>query len=669
MKKITFLLSSLLIFSGSNAQIFSDNFDALTVGDYIGPTSAYWSTWSGAIGGAEDAQVTNLQASSPNNSIYFSSTGANGGPQDVLLDFGQQYTDGVFVFESKFFVDAGKNAYFNFQGTAIAGGVYTINCYIDGGSIAIDNAASEVAFGAYADDTWFTLRIEANLSTGRWQASVDGACIGVWEMAGATIASADLYPILNSSFYMDDIMFDHNAYTAAALNATLSGFNIGGIIAGSSVFPVVNVTNSGSTEITSMDVVVDYNGTPYTENLTGLNFAAGTSMEVVFTSSALLVAGSSTATATVSNVNGGVDGDATDDDACQLVDPIVPAAGKMVVGEEGTGTWCGWCPRGTVAMDRFAADYDGYWAGIAVHNGDPMAVTEYDNGIGTLIGGYPSALVDRGPEVDPGNMSNSFFARLQTAPSAMMTNGATWNSTTRELVVSVSANFQTAGTNGYKMICVLTEDGVTGGSGYAQANCYAGGGNGVMGGFELLGNPVPAIDMVYDHVARAISNSFTGNNDCFPTSFASGEVVTQNFAWTLPAGWDENNMHIVGMLVSPSGQIDNADMTSITGAVTNGFVPTCAVSLGEIESSNIDDVLNVYPNPATTFAKIAITLKEESDVKLSLITLNGKIISSNDYGTIASSTVNLNTSALEAGVYLVELTVNGQKTTKRLIVE
>ena len=66
MKKITFLLSSLLIFSGANAQIFSDNFDALTVGDYIGPTSAYWSTWSGTVGGAEDAQATNLQASSPN---------------------------------------------------------------------------------------------------------------------------------------------------------------------------------------------------------------------------------------------------------------------------------------------------------------------------------------------------------------------------------------------------------------------------------------------------------------------------------------------------------------------------------------------------------------------------------------------------------------------------
>ncbi len=84
MKKITFLLSSLLVMSAANAQIFSDNFDALNAGDYIGPSSTYWTTWSGTEGGAEDAQATTAQASSAPHSVYFSSTSANGGPQDVL---------------------------------------------------------------------------------------------------------------------------------------------------------------------------------------------------------------------------------------------------------------------------------------------------------------------------------------------------------------------------------------------------------------------------------------------------------------------------------------------------------------------------------------------------------------------------------------------------------
>ena len=52
----------------------------------------------------------------------------------------------------------------------------------------------------------------------------------------------------------------------------------------------------------------------------------------------------------------------------------------------------------------------------------------------------------------------------------------------------------------------LTEDGVRRvmTSGYNQVNAYAGNALGPMGGFESLPNPVPAAQMVYDHVARVL---------------------------------------------------------------------------------------------------------------------------------------------------------------------
>ena len=78
MKKTTLIVASLFCTLGLQAQILSENFDALTVGDYMGVSSpTYWTTWSGATGGAEDVQVTAAQASSGANSIYFSSTAAN----------------------------------------------------------------------------------------------------------------------------------------------------------------------------------------------------------------------------------------------------------------------------------------------------------------------------------------------------------------------------------------------------------------------------------------------------------------------------------------------------------------------------------------------------------------------------------------------------------------
>ncbi len=673
MKKTTLIVASLLCTLGLQAQILSENFDALNVGDYMGVQSpTYWTTWSGAVGGTEDVQVTAAQASSGANSIYFSSTGANGGPQDVVVDFGTQYIDGVLTYENAFYIEAGKNAYYNFQATPVIGTTWAMNVNMSNGIISIDDGlTSDLATSTYSDATWFTLRIEANLTLNIWTAFVDGVAIGTWANGIGTLASVDIFPLQGSGFYVDNVMFDHQAYTLSNLNAAAAGFAMGGNIAGLVVSPTVTVANGGTTDITSFDITVDYNGNQYVENVTGVTLTSTNSLATTFTTTIPLVSGVNPVIVTISNVNGaGADDIASDDVIMISIDPVSPAVGKVVVGEEATGTWCGWCPRGAVFMDRFANDYGQYWAGIAVHNGDPMAVTTYDAGIGALIGGYPSALVDRLPEVDPSAMSNDFFTRLQVAPAAQMTTGATWDAVTRILNVSVSATFDQTATNSYKMLCVLTEDGVTGtAAGYAQTNYYAGGGNGVMGGYEILPDPVPASQMVYDHVARAITPSFSGNNTCFPSSIGIGDVVTNNYSFVLPATWDENAITIIGMLADPAGNIDNAAKANITTAVANGFVSACNVSVSEI-SSQLDDVLRVYPNPASTQVTIEINVTNESLIQLRLIDMTGKEISSKNYGTVSvASTVTINTSDLDAGVYLVELTVNGEKVTKRLVIE
>ena len=659
MKKATILLSSLIAASSVNAQIFSDDFEGYNVGDYIGPTSTEWTTWSGTEGGAEDVQVTNAQASSGSNSIYFSSTGANGGPQDVILDFGQQYTDGIFVFESDFYVDNGNNAYFNFQGTTTPGQTWSFNCNMADGIISLDDGATaDLALGTYTPDTWFTLRIEANLSTGRWQASNDGVCFGVWANSVNEIASADLYPINGSSFYMDDVSFDHTAYTPQQLNATITGYSFGGIIAGKDENPSVTVANTGTDAITSFDVEVQAFGSTITENVTGVNLAAGQSMVVDFASAITTGTTEDATSATISNINGGSDGDATDNDACAIVNPVIPAPGKVVVGEEATGTWCPWCTRGTVFMDRYEEDFGEYWAGIAVHNNDPMVVTDYDAAIGPLIGGYPSSLVDRGSDVDPSAMSTDFYTRLQTAPVATINNSSTWDAATRELVVTVEADFAQAANNNYRLACVLTEDGVTGTtSDYDQANAYAGGGNGPMGGYELLPNPVPASQMVYDHVARDIAPDFAGDPNSFPATVNAGEQHSVDFTFTIPQEWNISHIHIIGLLIDPNGRIDNAGKSYVE-AVAN---------LDEL-TFNAD--FRMYPNPASDVTVIEADLTQNAEISIALTDMAGKVVDARDYGVVTPGTkLPIATSSLEAGVYVVQLTVNGNLMTKQLIVE
>ncbi|MDB4515969.1 Omp28-related outer membrane protein [Crocinitomicaceae bacterium] len=658
MNRIKLLLSSsLLVATSANAQLFTDDFESYSVGDYLGPASTEWTTWSGTEGGAEDVQVTNAQASSGSNSIFFSSTSANGGPQDVILDFGQQFTNGIFSFESDFYVEAGNNGYFNFQATPTPGTTWAMNCNMANGSISIDDGNTpDLAVGSYQSDTWFTLRIEANLSTGRWQAFADGVCFGVWANSVNQIASADFYPIQGSSFYMDDVSFDHQTYTSPALNATVSGFDLGGKISGLTVYPTVTVSNAGTDPITSFDVSVNLYGDVKVENVTGVNLTAGQSMEVNFSNGYSLVDTQAPGTATVYNVNGGSDGDASDDDACLLLNPVIPAPGKVVVGEEATGTWCPWCVRGTVFMDNFEK-FNQFWAGIAVHNNDPMANVAYDAAVNNLVTGYPSALVDRKDAVDPSAMSTDFYERLTTPPTAIISNASVWNSTTRELQVTVTADFQMNATDAYRLAAVITEDGVTGtASGYAQANAYAGGSNGPMGGYELLPSPVPASQMVYDHVAREILPSFDGDPNSFPATVNAGEQHARTFTFTLAPEWDETKIKIIGLLIAPDGKIDNAGK-SIIGSDTG---------LDELTTATF----KMYPNPSSTVTLVDAGNTSASEMSIRILDMTGKVVSEKVYGMTAPGTkLPIVTSLMDSGVYIVELNSDGTLMTKQLIVE
>ena len=669
MKKTFLFVIGTMVSSLTYSQIFSDDFESYAPGSYVGPQSTSWTTWSGTEGGAEDAQVTNNQASSGSNSIYLSSTSANGGPQDVVLDFGPLYNSGVFTFQSDFYVNSGKTGYFNFQASQTIGQTWALNVNFNAGDMYIDDGiTSNLVVSTYPQASWFTLKIEANLTLKVWKAFIDGNLVGTWINGVNSLASTDFYPVQNSQFYVDDVSFDHQPYSLSNLNGMMAMAYLGGELAGQNVTPKLTVVNAGSTVINSFDVNLNYGGNNYSQSVTGVNIAS-TSNYAVTLNSLPLVAGNQIYTATVSNVNGSTDDVSSDDTLVGSINPVVPAVGKMVVSEEGTGTWCQWCPRGAVFMDQFNSKYSQFWAGIAVHNGDPMTVTDYDAAFGGLISGYPSALVDRGNDVDPSGMTPDFLTRVQIAPKALITNGATWDALTRTLNVSVTANFQSGANNNYKLACVLTEDGVTGtGSGYNQSNAYSGGNNGVMGGYESLGNPVPAAQMVYDHVARAIAPSFSGYTNSFPATVAAGEQHTINFSFVLPATWDENEIHIVGLLIDPTGKIDNAGKATITEAVSNGYVNGSNAGLFEASSNQLDESVKVSPNPVDNETFLHFNIKKESFVSISLSDLSGKTIASKQFNlTPGTWSQTIPMDQLTSGIYLIHINLGGDNKTIKIV--
>ncbi len=673
MKKATLLLSCICLFIGAKAQTFSDGFEADTLGK-LGPQSPDWRTWSGLGGGTDDVNVvtTDNHTAGGTKSIYFSSTSATGGPTDCVLPFAAApLTTGHFTFTAWFKVPAAKTAYFNFQGTSTFGNVYTLDCFMDAtGAISIQNSGTEVLAGTHPFDTWFQLSIDVNLNTNSWNLLIDGTSQGTWTNGTDQIYAIDIYPAdASAKYWVDDVSYNVTPYTMPSVNGAGNMIGVTNGLVSQSRSVSFTARNLGTTAITSFDVSMNQNGgTPQIQNVTGVNIASGATYLVNMPTPYTLVAGPNTFTATISNVNGGgADGDASDDVISTTVTPVIPAAGKMVVGEEGTGTWCQWCPRGAVYMDMMTQKYSGFYAGIAVHNSDPMTVTAYDAAIGALISGYPSALVDRWRVIDPSGLEGDFLDRVIVAPDGFIVNGATYNSTTRVLNVSITTTMQNNISGNYKVACVITEDSVTGTtSAYNQSNAYHGGASGPMGGFESLPNPVPAALMNYNHVARALSPSFAGMSNAYGTSANAGDVFTHNFSYTLPAAWDENQIHIIGMMIDPSGLIDNAASATIPQAVSNGYLSGVSVGINQIAEA--PDAIQLMPNPASDITNVALNLKTESDLTVEIFDANGALVASKAYGRIAGAyQLPIDTQNFAKGIYFVKVSVNNQPTLLKLI--
>lgn len=667
MKKQYLLFICSALIGSTFGQTFSDNFDSYAVGDNLAAKSAVWETWSGPNGGADDVKVTNAKAKSGSNSIYFQSTAANGGPADVVLPFGGMRTNGQFSLKMAMNVDAGKNAYFNFQEQTTVGKGYTIDVYfMEDKTLNINNAAAgNLLSVTYPQGQWFEFELKVDLNTNTWDLYLDGNKVGAFQNATRALASMDLFPINGSSFYVDDVSYSYTAYTSTTKNASVTYIdNVMGFLAGANVIPSVEIRNLGTSTITDAEISIKYNGTTQNKKLTGIGLAANGLYSTSFDNAITIVGGMGDVVASIVTVNGSADDNANDNSKTITINPIVPAKGKLVIGEEATGTWCQWCPRGAVALKNMHDKYDGFFQGIAVHNNDPMMNPYYNASIAPKISGYPSALVDRGTKMDPSAMGGDFIKRIQIAPKGVMDIAAKYDAATKIMSVSVETTIQSDISGDFRIACAIVEDDVTGTtSGYNQSNAYAGGGSGVMGGFEKLPNPVPAAQMVYDHVGRLIAPTFSGLPNAFGASATAGQKFVHNFSFEMDPSWDMMQLHIVPMFIDKTGMIDNGGSIPFIDARNKAYKDGTAV-LASQSLNGPDTRLALQPNPSNKEFDIAIFGVIDGHSSLEIVDMQGKVV----YQTQQlSGKMTIPSQDWSAGVYLVRLNENGQVFQKKFV--
>ena len=431
--------------------------------------------------------------------------------------------------------------------------------------------------------------------------------------------------------------------------------------------------NSGASGINSMDVNYSVNnGTPVTSTLNGLNIASGSSYDYTHpTTWNPSAAGTYTIKVWASNLNGNSDENLSNDTSSITVTLLSSFPNHKLVYEEGTGTWCGWCVRGAVYMDSIANAYPNSVITIAVHNGDPMVSSSYDQGVGGLVSGYPSLLVDRKLVDDPSNAFSLYDSHIGDFSYADLGVNAnvTISGATRTAKVKVDAKFAVNLTGGsYRLALVFTEDKVTGtASGYAQHNYYS-----YMsqnkplsgGGINYQEQPdlIPASDMVYNHVARTILGSFTGSPNSLPSNIIADSTYSYMFTYNIPAAYNISNMHAIALLIDVNKKIILNGNEASTITTTTG--------LNEI-LSGVNDV-NVYPNPLNgDWMNIFVDFIKSEDITVTVTNVIGQTILNKQVGNMSSGnhTLQMNTSKMNPGVYFLNIQTSEGVVSRKFVKE
>lgn len=426
-------------------------------------------------------------------------------------------------------------------------------------------------------------------------------------------------------------------------------------------------SNEGAETITSIDVNWTDGVNTYTETITGLDVPTFSSY--VFSHPTMYTAAEGTTNIEVSISNPNGMSDSEDDNMTAVsVRGVTPKAGHMIVVEEATGTWCPWCPRGAVFLDRYTKCFPDNFAGIAIHNADPMVNTEYDSWVGAYpnFQGYPSVIVDRiGDPIDPSDIGAPTVAKITTTPLVTVNAGADWDEATRTLTVGLGADFAQDMTN-MKFNVVLAENGVTGTStDYNQANNYAGGAFGPMGGYENLPASVPASMMVYDHVGRYLPGGAEGPADAVVDGVAGGEAKYIFDAVQIDAAFNVEEMEVIGFIMNSSGQIVNATKISLLDAVANGLE-----TLTNTNDAFDNEFAQISPNPAQDITYLKMNIQDASQVSMTIVDAIGQVVATNNFGQLQGNvTLDIDVASLATGVYLVHLNIDNKLVTKKLSVQ
>lgn len=256
--------------------------------------------------------------------------------------------------------------------------------------------------------------------------------------------------------------------------------------------------------------------------------------------------------------------------ACDEVAPVINGGGgggggeqaKKVVVEEFTGVRCVNCPAGSQALEALRAIHGENLIVVSIHTGPFAYVFPGDQDLATADGaaiqslvqeplGYPTAVVNRkhfdGEEgLQLGQSAWAGYIAQQVAQESELSLNATTDYDDADRSLDIAVNME-ALTN------IDAED--------VRLTVYIVE-NGIVATQVTPSGDDP--DYVHKHVFRDAITATSG--DLITEDLTTGNTITKNFSYTLPAGWVAEKCHVVAFahLGGSSLEVLQADEVAVT---------------------------------------------------------------------------------------------------------
>lgn len=350
--------------------------------------------------------------------------------------------------------------------------------------------------------------------------------------------------------------------------------------------------------------------------------------------------------------------------------------------EEGTGTWCSWCPEGTQIIHEQIKPTYPRTVCVAHHNNDTMTIAgDLFNSV--YAHGFPSASVDRirwnypldtGTGIGRENWQQAVDSLYLIYPTFEVAMFGLYDSAMRKVTLTVTGTALQTLTGQYRINAYIVEDSIPSlAPKFQQHSAYFD--DTTSWYYDQCISPCsssyPCIscallpDTVYKHenvVRKILGGGGSIYGDPAFVDPDTGAVASRTYTYTLPTYMNAQHVSVVGFVLRYGATyIDREVQNAIEARI--GLMDS-SLPVADIHRAISD--LSLFPDPASGSINIAASVGTSSPVHVIISNMVGQVIYSHGHSPYDGRLdEHVSLDGIPPGMYILSIVHNNERVTKR----